>query len=417
MTPNALAVWLARLETRHPNSIELGLDRVAQVRDRMGIDLRCPVITVGGTNGKGSICAYLGAILQMAGFRVGIYTSPHLVLFNERIVIDSRQVDDASLVEALEVVESARAGVLLTYFEHTTLAALWLFQKAGLDAAVLEVGLGGRLDAVNCIDPDCAIVASVDLDHQDYLGSTREAIGFEKAGIFRAGQPAICADTNPPESLLQQADNIGAKLIRLGSDIQYRVGDGNWECRVLGEVFPALPFPALRGPHQLANAAAALAAIRIMHARLPVPLSAMRAGLAKVELPGRFQVVGYTPLRVLDVAHNPHAARALARLLADMPPSGRTLAVFAMLADKDIAGVIEALKPHINFWHVAALPGPRGASAAMLAEHLTHVGCPYRCHDNVGSAWQVVCQESEPADTIVAFGSFLTIAEIMASMH
>ncbi len=415
---DSLATWLSRLETRHHQTIQLGLDRVVQVRDRLGLATpSCPVITVGGTNGKGSVCAYLGTILVMAGLKTGVYTSPHLLRFNERIVIDGRPVADAELVEALEQVEAARGDIHLTYFEHTTLAAFWLFSRAGLDVMVLEVGLGGRLDAVNALDPDCAVVTSIGLDHQEYLGDTREAIGYEKAGIYRPDTPALCLDPEPPESLLAHARQIGARLFLVGRDIRYRLTDATWECRVGDAVMPALPLPALKGRHQLANAAGALAALRLLHDRLPVPLAAIRAGLAAATVPGRFQVVGQQPLRILDVAHNPHAAQALAEVLADRPPLGRTLAVFAMYADKDVAGVVRSLKSRVDFWHVAPLEGPRGAGVDALAAVLEGEGCDFRRHPHVTAAWQEACNMAGPADTIIAFGSFMTVAEILATLQ
>jgi dihydrofolate synthase/folylpolyglutamate synthase len=411
----ALGDWLARLETRHHKPIDLGLERVAAVRDRLGSVPQCPVILVGGTNGKGSVSAYLHTTLSMAGYRAGLYTSPHLLHFNERIRIAGQLADDASLVEAMEAVEAARQSTPLTYFEHTTLAALWLFQRAHLDVLILEVGLGGRLDAVNIVEPDCAVVTSVDLDHQAYLGDDREQIGREKAGIYRAGKPAICTDPNPPQSLLARARDLPARLLRLGVDIELRVQGAVWECRVAEGVFTALPMPALRGRHQLNNAAAAIAALWSLRERLPVPVSALRAGLASTTLPGRFQVVGQAPLRILDVAHNPHAARALAACLADIPPTGRIVAVFGMLADKDIEAVVALLQPYIGFWHVAPLNGPRAAGPERLALAMAAAACSYRMHDDIAEAWRAACQEAGPADTIIAFGSFHTVAEIMAA--
>jgi dihydrofolate synthase/folylpolyglutamate synthase len=413
----SLADWLAPLETRHPKSIDLGLERVAEVRDRLGIAFDCPLIIVGGTNGKGSVCAYLHTILSQAGYRVGLYTSPHLLRFNERIRLGDAYADDASLVEAMAVVEAARGETPLSYFEHTTLAALWLFQGAGLDAVVLEVGLGGRLDAVNIVSADCAVVTSVDLDHEAYLGTDRERIGFEKAGIFRADRPAVCTDPNPPQSLLAHARGLPARLLLLGEDIGIKVDGAFWQCRVADSVYPALPWPALRGRHQFNNAAAAIAALWSLRARLPVPMAALRSGLALTSLAGRFQVIGQAPLRILDVAHNPHAARALAANLADLPPGGRIIGVFAMLADKDIEAVVACLKPHIDFWHMAPLDVPRGAGSARLESALSRFDCRHAVHKDVAAAWRSACQEAGPTDTIIAFGSFHTVAEIMAAIE
>lgn len=411
----SLGDWLARLETRHHKAIDLGLERVTEVCDRLGIALKCPVILVGGTNGKGSVSAFLHTMLSQAGYRTGLYTSPHLLHFNERIRIAEVNVEDAPLVEAMEAVEAVRHATPLTYFEHTTLAALWLFQRAHLDALILEVGLGGRLDAVNIVEPDCAVVASVDLDHQEYLGTDREQIGREKAGIFRPGKPAICTDPNPPQSLLAHARDLAAEVLRLGVEIGVRIHGGVWECRVAGQVFAALPLPGLRGRHQLNNAAAAIAALWSLRARLPVPVAAIRSGLALTTLPGRFQVIGQSPLRILDVAHNPHAARALAASLVEIPPTGRILAVFGMLADKAIEEVVAILRPGIHVWHVAPLKGPRAADASRLSAAMR--GCTYRSHSEIAEAWRAACQEAGPADTIIAFGSFHTVAEIMASLE
>lgn len=409
-----LSAWLAALEARHPKAIELGLDRVGEVWRRLGAPPAFPVLTVGGTNGKGSVCAYLEAMLIEAGYRVGRYTSPHLLRFNERIRIDGRDADDAMIVEALDAVEAARATTPLTYFEHTTLAAMWLFQRHAVDVAVLEVGLGGRLDAVNLFDADCAVVTPIDLDHMDYLGPDRESIGFEKAGIFRTGRPAICVDPTPPASLIRHAEAVGARLLRLGHEVRIERRAGDWLCRIEGRVYPALPRPAMAGEHQFDNAAAAIAALDSLRTELPVPMAAIRAGLARAGMPGRFQVVGQAPMRILDVAHNPHAARALAASLAALPRTGRRLAVFAMLSDKDAAGVIDITADCFDRWHLAGLDGPRGRSAAALAELLAARGMDHAIHPDVGSAWLAACQEAGPADTITVFGSFHTVAEVLA---
>lgn len=417
--PTTLAGWLAHLEARNvnANAIVLGLDRVRAVADRLMPHPVFPLVSVGGTNGKGSVCACLEAMLDAAGYRVGCYTSPHLLRYNERVRIAGSAAADADLCRAFAAVESARGATPLTYFEQGTLAALWLFQEAGVDVAVLEVGLGGRLDAVNLWDADCAVVSSVDLDHQAFLGDTRELIGFEKAGIYRGGRPAICGDAHPPQSLLDHAAAIGADLLLLGQDIQLEVGEGGWACRVREAVFSALPRPAMPGLHQLGNAACAIAALHVLRERLPVAMQSIRAGIAAARQPGRFQVVGQAPLRILDVAHNPHAARALAANLANLPPTGNIHAVFAMLADKDVDGVIEPLAPHVSFWHVAGLSGPRGLSGADLGEHLAARSLNFRMYVDVADAWQAACRLAGPADTIAAFGSFHTVAEVMVSLE
>jgi dihydrofolate synthase/folylpolyglutamate synthase len=410
-----LDAWLARLEARHPKAIDLGLERVAQVRDRLELRPICPVITVAGTNGKGSTCAYLHAMLSAAGYKTGLYTSPHLLRFNERVQIAESEADDASLVEALDAVEGARGDIGLSYFEHTTLAALWLFQRANLDALVLEVGLGGRLDAVNCIEPDCAVVTSIDIDHQEYLGNDRELIGREKAGIFRHGRPAICADPAPPTSLLRYADEIGARLYRLGTDIHISRHEQTWECRVVDSVYPALPRLAMPGARQHRNAAGAIAALWALRTRLPMPIATVRAGLAHASVPGRFQVIGQAPLRILDVAHNADAARALAETLADLPPTGRVYAVFGMLADKDIDAVVGILAGRVGHWDIAPLKSPRAADAGRLGAPMRRLGLEHDIHDDIVTAWGAACRRAGTADTIIAFGSFHTVAEIMTA--
>lgn len=412
--PATLTEWLALLETRHPKLIDLGLDRVQAVRDRLGLLPSCPVVTVAGTNGKGSVCAYLEAILSTAGYKVGCYTSPHLLRYNERVRIGQREVSDADLVMAFNAVEAARGDTSLTYFEHGTLAAVWLFQQQQVDVMVLEVGLGGRLDAVNLWDADCAIVTSIDLDHQDYLGSDREAIGFEKAGVFRVGRPAICTEPAPPNSLLDQAAKLGTRLFRLGQGIRFDLAGDGWSCVIEGKRFDNLPHPGMAGRHQYRNAVAAIAALACLEDRLPVDMAAIGRGLREARQPARFQIVGEQPRRILDVAHNPESARSLAANLRDLPAGGEIHAVFAMLADKDIAAVVAELKPLIRHWHIAGLAVPRGADAAVLAEVLRAGDAAYTVHENVAEAWRAACEAAGPADTIAAFGSFYTVAEIMA---
>jgi len=403
----------------------LGLDRVRTVAGRMDLlHPACPVFIVGGTNGKGSVCAYLEAMLMAAGFRVGCYTSPHLVRYNERVRLNGVEASDTTLCEALAAVEAARGDIPLTYFEQGTLAAMATFKGAGLDALVLEVGLGGRLDAVNLWDGDCAIVTSVDLDHQAFLGDTREAIGYEKAGIYRSGRPAICGDPCPPASLLDHARGIGAQLLRVGEAIRYESQDTAWTLRVADSavdgVFPGLPLPAMPGVHQLVNAACAIAALYALRNQLPVPRQAIRLGLTQARQPGRFQIIGHAPLRVLDVAHNPHAARALAanlQALAIHGKGGQTWAVLALLADKDVDGVVIPLLPLVDHWHVATLAGPRGRSGAEPAARLQALGVAAEAHDTVAIAWHAACKQAGPADTICAFGSFHTVAELMMDLE
>jgi len=416
--PTTLAAWLAYLETLHPKPIAMGLDRVAAVHARMAIALRSPVITVAGTNGKGSTCALMDAMLRAAGFRVGLYMSPHLMRYNERVRIDGVDASDAALIEALGVVEDARtsggadAAVPLTYFEFGTLAALWLLARANLDVAILEVGLGGRLDAVNIVNPDATVITSIDLDHTEYLGPTREAIGREKAGIFRALVPAVCADVDPPASLVAHSQSLGAPLTLIGRDYGYRAQGTQWQYWGPAGARHGLPHPALRGAHQLANAATAIATLELMRARLPVAAGAIRDGLASVTLPGRFQVLPGRPAVVLDVAHNPHAARVVAAAAHEMGYFPETRAVFGMLADKDIAGVVAATKPVCDRWYVATLPGPRGASAAALAAVLAAAGVAteaIRAFDDVADAFAAAREGAGEADRILVFGSFLTV--------
>ena len=396
----------------------MGLDRVADVRGRMDATFGCPVFIVTGTNGKGSTCALLESMLVAAGYRTGLYTSPHLTSYNERVRIDGTPAADEALVAAFNAVEDARGDVPLTYFEHGTLAAFWLFARADLAAAVLEVGLGGRLDAVNVIDADVAIVTSVDLDHMDYLGPTREDIGREKAGIFRAGRPVVCGEPNPPAALLAHARVLGAPLSLIGRDYGFTTGEGQWDYWGPGVRRHGLPHPALRGAIQLVNAATAITALDLLHDRLHVSAGALRTGLVSVELAGRFQVLPGRPTIVLDVAHNPHAARVFAAALGTMGFHPRTIAVFGMLADKDIGGVVAAMIPRVDRWHVATLPPPRGASAASVRDALAAAGVAsedVRTFDDVASAYRAARGEADEADRIAVFGSFLTVAAALAA--
>jgi dihydrofolate synthase / folylpolyglutamate synthase len=415
--PVTLEDWLAFMERAHPRAIELGLARVATVRDALGLTLGCPVITVGGTNGKGSACAMLEAILARAGYRIGCYSSPHLLRYNERVRIERREATDPMLVSAFEAVERARGATPLTYFEFGTLAAVWLFARSQIDAAILEVGLGGRLDAVNAFDPDCALVMSVDLDHMDYLGETREQIGLEKAGIFRAGRPAICADPDPPRSLLAHARRVGAELLLIGGEFGFEAGALQWRYWGPRGARHGLPYPVLRGHCQLANAAACLAALDTLRERLPVSAADVRSGLLEAEIPGRFQVLPGRPQVILDVAHNPAAARALAQNLRSMEAARRTYAVFAMLRDKDIAEVARVLAPQVDEWLVAGLEGMRGSTAEHVREELARAGVIENVlvYDNVADAYEHACRRAAEADRILAFGSFHTVAAVMSA--
>jgi dihydrofolate synthase / folylpolyglutamate synthase len=411
---HTLADWLAWQETLHPKAIDLGLERVRAVAQRMGLLVPAhAVITVAGTNGKGSSVALLETILVRAGHRVGAYTSPHLWLYNERIRIDREAVADQAIVEAFDRIDAARGEVSLSYFEFGTLAALDIFARAGLDVAVLEVGLGGRLDAVNILDADCALVTAIGIDHTEWLGTDREAIGREKAGIFRARRPAVCSDPQPPQSLRETARALGADWYGLGEQFGLRTGAACWDWWGPGATLDGLPFPALQGPYQLNNAAGALMALHTLGTRLPVTLQAIHAGLREVRVAGRFTVLPGPIERIFDVAHNPHAAAALAAALAARPCSGRTLAVCAMLADKDAAGVAAALAPRVDAWYLAGLGGERGQSAQALALRMRLPQAQYAVHPDPAAAYAAACASARDGDRVVVFGSFHTIAELL----
>ncbi|TAK44114.1 MAG: bifunctional tetrahydrofolate synthase/dihydrofolate synthase [Betaproteobacteria bacterium] len=419
MSARRLQAWLEFIERQHPQPIALGLERVRDVLGRLGAHFTCPSFAVAGTNGKGSTTAMLESILRAAGYRVGMYTSPHLLRYGERVRIDGREADAAALCEAFAAVEQAREAVPLTYFEFGTLAAAWLFARERLDVVVLEVGLGGRLDAVNVFDADCAVLTSVALDHVDYLGDSREAIGREKAGIFRPGKPAVVADPDPPAGALAEARRIGARLLLLGKDFGY-VDEGSTQWSYWGPAGrrSGLAHPALRGAIQLRNACGALAALDALRATLAVGMQDIRRGLANVTLAGRFQLIPGRPQIVLDVAHNPEAAAVLAQNLAASGYAPQTIAVFAMLRDKDIAGVARALAPRITRWHVAGLGGARGASAETVALALAAAGvtAPVQRHANPAAALAAARSEAGENDKIVVFGSFLTVAEAIATL-
>ena len=415
--PISLNDWLTRLESLHPKAIEMGLDRVSEVAGRLGIRFECPVITVGGTNGKGSTCAMLEAMLLQGGYRVGLYTSPHLLHFNERARINGEQASDEALCTNFEAIEAARQDVSLTYFEFTTLAILKYFADAGLDAVILEVGLGGRLDAVNLIDADVAIITSVDLDHQDYLGDTREKIGFEKAGIYRSGRTAICSDPSPPQSLLDHAAAIGADLWLFGRDFNYSGDRQQWNYGGRQQRRNALAYPSLRGANQLLNASAALAALEALRERLPLGAQEVRSGLVMVELPGRFQVLPGRPAVILDVAHNPHATAALAHNLDAMGFYPGTHAVVGAMLDKDLPGLFKRLLPLVEHWYFCDLPTPRAATAAHLHQVWHASSPPAKATavevDSPSAALALALGRADPADRILVFGSFFTVGGVL----
>ncbi len=430
MSPNrSLADWLDYQQTVHVRGVDLGLDRVRTAWQRLGAPRPAPlVISVGGTNGKGSTVAFLEAMLRAMGHRVGCYTSPHLLRYNERVRIDGRDVDDAALIAAFERIEAARLGlpqagaadpatgaIPLTYFEYGTLAAFELFARAGVDVAVLEVGLGGRLDAVNLIDADAAIVTTIDLDHQEWLGDTRDAIGREKAGIFRPGRPAVVGEAAPPQGLLDAAQAVGARLLRQGREFHREDRGAVWRWSTAGACLD-LPRPQLAGRRQLDNAAAAIAALHALRERCRWSDAAVAAGVAKATVAGRLQAFPGTPLVLVDVAHNPQAARELAAWLAGNPVPGRTLAVFGALADKDVGGILAALGAYVADWFGAALDAAtaRGRSAGDLGREFAAAGLVARTCADVDAALDAAADAAQPQDRVLAFGSFFVAAAAIA---
>jgi dihydrofolate synthase/folylpolyglutamate synthase len=409
--------WLAHCEQLHPRAIELGLERSRAVAGRMGLRFDCPVITVAGTNGKGSTCAMLEAIALQAGWRTGVYTSPHLVDFEERCRIHGEIVSASDLVPHFERVEAARREISLTYFEFTTLAIMSLMAASRLEVAILEVGLGGRLDTVNIIDPDCAVITSIDLDHMELLGPDRESIGREKAGILRDGRPAVVSDPVPPHSVVARAAEIGADLWLLGRDFNFSGDQQQWSWAGRGRRYAGLAYPALRGANQLINASGALAALESLRSRLPVTAQAVRNGLAMVELPGRFQVVAGQPTLVLDVAHNPHSVAALAANLDAMGFYPTTHAVFGAMADKDLGPMLRKMGPLVDRWYFTDLDTPRAAMAVDLLARWqaqeTRKDVAGSTHANPMEALRAAAAAADPADRIVAFGSFYTVGGVL----
>ena len=426
--PQTLDDWLAYCEHLHPKTIDMGLARVKAVALRMALAFDCPVITVAGTNGKGSTCAMLEAILLEAGYRTGVFTSPHLVHFEERCRVRGDIVSASQLVAAFEMVETARkagadAGhdhpgeISLTYFEFTTLAILQLLANAKLDVVVLEVGLGGRLDAVNIIDADCAVITSIDLDHMELLGDNRESIGFEKAGIMRAGKPVVVSDPVPPQSVVDHAAALGADLWRFGTDFNFSGDKQQWGWAGRGRRYAGLAYPALRGANQLVNAAGVLAALTALRDQLPVTAQAVRNGLSMVELPGRFQIIPGQPTLVLDVAHNPHSVAALAENLDAMGFYACTHAVFGAMADKDVAPMLARIAPLIDKWYFTDLPTPRAAGGEALQAKWqalrTRTDVSSSAYKSPELALQAAIEAADPADRIVVFGSFYTVGGIL----
>ena len=412
-----LQEWLDWCEQLHPVAIDMGLDRVKTVADRMALKFDCPVITVAGTNGKGSTCAMLEAILLEAGYRTGVYTSPHLVHFEERCRVHGESASSEQFAQAFAAVEAVRGDVSLTYFEFSTLAILHLMAQSNLDVAILEVGLGGRLDAVNIIDADCAVITSIDIDHTAILGKDRESIGFEKAGIMRTGKPVVVSDPVPPQSVIDHAAAIGADLWRFGQDFNFSGDKQQWAWAGRGRRYAGMAYPALRGANQLVNASGVLAALDALRPRIPVTAQAVRNGLAMVELPGRFQIIPGEPILVLDVAHNPHSVAALAANLDAMGFYPTTHAVLGAMADKDLLPMLQRVNPLIDRWYFTDLPLNRAATAEQLQSvwqtQNTRKDVTSSVHANPMEAFQAAIKRADPADRIVVFGSFHTVGGVL----
>ena len=416
--PTSLPEWLAHCARMHPKTMDLSLERTVEVAQRLQLKFAVPVISVAGTNGKGSTCAMLESIARHAGYRVGLYQKPELVHFEERCRVGGEAVKADDLVPHFAAVEAARGDITLTQFEFSTLAIARLLSLAALDLVILEVGLGGRFDSVNAFDADCAVITSIDLDHMEYLGPDREAIGFEKAHIMRRGKPAIVSDPVPPASVLAYAEKIGADLWLVGRDFNHTGDRQQWGWSGRGRRYSGMSYPALRGANQLLNASGAIAALEALRDHLPITAQAVRVGLAMVELPGRFQIVPGQPTLVLDVAHNPHAVAALATNLDAMGFFPRTHAVFGVMRDKDIPGLLAKMAPLVDVWHCCDLPSPRAATAAELAAACaalkgTPAGLQVHIHVSPAQALKAAAAAADPTDRIVVFGSFFTVGGVL----
>lgn len=415
-----LNAWLDFVLASHPEStIELGLARMKTMLSRMTITFDCPVITVAGTNGKGSTCAMLESIYKAAGYKTAKHTSPHMLRFNERACINGVDVDDATLVEGFKAVEAVRDGLGLTYFEYTALAILKVFQLAKPDVVILEIGLGGRLDAINALESTASIVTTVGIDHEAYLGNTRDSIGWEKAHIYRAGKPAVCADRHPPEKLLQYAKALGTNLYVYGQDFDIKeVTKDEWQFVFGKEIWPVCP-PALAGVNQKDNAAGVLALVYLLQDKLPVAPEAIIEGLKTVKLKARFETISKDPTIILDVGHNPHAAAVLAQNVEKLPSTGKLVAVFGMLADKDMIDVIKLMNPHVDEWFISGLPKPRGADCELLHRTMLEAGVDHskiKRFETIESAFDAARQEASITDKILVFGSFVTVTAVLAKL-
>lgn len=419
----SLSEWLDHCLRLHPKEIDMTLARTAQLRDALGLQFKVPVVMVAGTNGKGSTCSMIESIALQAGYRVGLFIKPHFVHFEERCRVNGASVSAESLLPHFEAVEAARGDMVLTFFEFTALAIMRRLAEETLDLVILEVGLGGRLDAVNAIDADCSVITSIDLDHMEYLGPDREAIGLEKAHIMRTGKPAVLSDPVPPQSIIDYALEIGADLHVIGRDFSYSGDRQQWNWTGHQRRFNALAYPALRGANQLLNASAALAVFEALFDRLPISAQAVRNGLALLDLPGRFQIVPGQPALVLDVAHNPHAAAALAQNLDQMGYFTCTHAVFGAMADKDIEGIFKLMAPLVDCWHFTDLEIARAATAAQLKQQFLTLqsaqslkapaSVRLECHADPKSALEAASAHAAPTDRILVFGSFHTVGGVL----
>ncbi len=415
---NKLSEWLEWQETLHSQKIELGLGRVAAVAQRMGVAApKYKTIVVAGTNGKGSTTSILESIYHHAGYRVGTYTSPHLLHYNERIRIGQQNIDDESLCSAFDKIDQARGETSLSYFEFGTLAAMQIFSESDLDVAIYEVGLGGRLDAVNILDADVALVTSIGIDHVQWLGTTRESIGFEKAGVFRANQPAICGDGDPPKSLIEYAEKLGTELLLINKDYSYqKQNNGSWSFSSETINWDNLPIPSLYGEVQLSNAATALMALNRMDEMLPVTRECVDYGLSNISLPGRFQRIQGSCEIILDVAHNLGSVEVLAENLRALTPAAKTLAVFAVLADKDVCGIIECVEGLFDEWYISELNSERTLEKENLKKQLD--SCCHDCviysYPSIAEAFNTAKKSADESTRIVVFGSFLTVAEVLS---